>query len=123
MNFAFELQKLKREIQTHGKQYRYYRDDIDEDGEPTGEEQIVAESCGLFHIEKSYITRTKSDGTNTRVKGNPKILVLWEETNGLKCGDKIKINDKTYVITDINNIQEYNIVCDLSLEVILNGNN
>ena len=49
------------------------------------------------------------------------ILCLYEDAKFLKMDDFVKINSKTFKVTGIVNIQEWNIIADISLEVIDNG--
>ena len=122
MNFENELHKLQREIQTHGETYMFYRDKIDEDLEPTGETEQVAEVQGLFHVTKTYLSETTTDGARVRTKGEPMLLTICnDKTKSIVSGDFVKINGKSYKVNAKNNIQEYNLVYDISLEVILDG--
>lgn len=121
MNTAYELYRIKREIVVHGKQYEVYRNVTDQYGEITDRE-FVADINGIFHTEKGYITEQVSDGTNKRTKGNPKILTTFEDGKNIINGDYIKIGGLLYKVTDCNNIQNFDIAIDISLEVVLNGN-
>ena len=51
------------------------------------------------------------------------ILALWKECKTIQNGDFVVINGNTYKITDKNNIEEYNIIADISLEVVLSDRN
>lgn len=120
---AFELHKVLREIKIHGEQYIIYRDKLDEYGEPVkGEKEQVTEAIGLFHIVKGYITKNVKDGTTTHSKGYPRILVEHTDAENIMNGDYTIINEKKYIVVDKNDIQNYNIVSDISLEVVLDGN-
>ena len=120
-----ELHKVKKEICLHGKMYEFKRDILDEYKEPTGEKKVIT-TCGLFHITKNYIqfVTANSDGSNKiRSKGQPMMLVCYEDAKYLKSEDVVKINGRNYKINHVNNIQEMNIVVDISLELVLDGNN
>lgn len=121
MNLQNELHKLKREIQTHGSTYTFFRNKVDEDLEPTGETEQIAQCQGLFHVTKIYLAENVSEGTRVRSKGQPMILLLYSEGKAIQQGDKVLINGTTYKVNAKNNIQEYNIVYDVSLEVVLDG--
>lgn len=119
-----ELHKVKREICLHGKIYEFKRDILDEYKEPTGEKKVIT-TCGLFHITKDYVQfiTANSDGSNkVRSKGQPMMLVCYEDAKYLKSEDVVKINCKKYKVNHVNNIQEMNIVADISLELVLDGN-
>lgn len=118
-----ELNKVKREIKTHGRSYEVKGTILNNYGEDTDEQQSITEVQGLFHIEKGYITKSVSDGSKTHSKGQPKLMVAYDDSVLIKNGDMIQINENTYKIVEKNNIQEFNIVCDISMELMLNGNN
>lgn len=118
---SIELHKVEREICLHGGQYIFNRDVLDDYGEPTEETTKVATIRGLFHISKGYASRNVSDGTITRTKGSPMLLAKYNDTLEIRQGDYIHINEKKYVVNEINNIMELGIVSDISLEVVLDG--
>lgn len=117
-----ELHKIKIEINRHGSMYFVLRKELDEYKEDTGKTKTVDCVKGLFHVNKGYTSRMVDDGSNVRTKGQPMLLVAYDDLCCINIGDIVCINDKKYVINEINNVGEMNIVCDLSLEVILNGN-
>ena len=119
-----ELYKAVREIKIHGTAYSLFRDKTDKYGEPTKEEpEKVATIRGLFHVSKGYITENIQEGTRTHSKGQPMLLVAYAETENVQNGDYLEINQNKYKVVEKNNIQEYSIVADISLELVLNGRN
>ena len=104
-----ELNKVKREIKTHGRSYEVKRTILNNYGEDTDEQQSITESV--------------SDGSKTHSKGQPKLMVAYDDSVLIKNGDTIQINENIYKVIEKNNIQEFNIVCDISMELVLNGNN
>lgn len=118
-----ELNKVKREIKTHGRSYEVKRTILNKYGEDTDEQQSITEVQGLLHTEKGYITKSVSDGSKTHSKGQPKLMVAYDDSVLIKNGDTIQINENIYKVIEKNNIQEFNIVCDISMELVLNGNN
>lgn len=118
-----ELNKVKREIKTHGRSYAVKRIVLNKYGEDTDEQEEITEIQGLFHTEKGYITKSISDGSKTHSKGQPKLMVAYDDSVLIKNDDTIQINENTYKVIEKNNIQEFNIVCDISMELVLNGNN
>lgn len=118
-----EQKAVEREITRNGSTYTVNRNKVDKYGEPTQEVEEVATLRGLFHISKGFITKNNSDGSQTKTKGQPMILALWEECKTIQNGDFVVINGNTYKITDKNNIEEYNIIADISLEVVLSDRN
>lgn len=118
-----ELNKVKREIKTHGRSYEVKRTILNNYGEDTDEQQSITEVQGLFHTEKGYITKSVSDGSKTHSKGQPKLMVAYDDSVLIKNGDMIQINENVYKVIEKNNTQEFNIVCDISMELMLDGNN
>lgn len=118
-----EQKAVEREITRNGSTYTVRRNKMDKYGEPTQEVEEVTALRGLFHISKGFVTKSTSDGSQTKTKGQPMILALFEECETIQNGDFVIINGNTYKITDINNIEEYNIIADISLEVVLNDRN
>lgn len=119
-----ELHKVLREIQMHGTEYTFFRKKVDKYGEPTKEEpKQIANVKGLFHVSKGYITQNIQDGTKTHSKGQPMLMVAHENIGEIKTEDFLIINENTYKVVEKNNIQEYNIVTDISLELVLDGRN
>lgn len=117
-----EVTKLKHEILTHGESYSFVRDKLDEYQEPTGEQENVATISGLFHVSKGYLTRTVNDANVTHSKGQPMLMALYDDSSSLiKMNDIVTINGKRFKVTGKNNVGEYNIVLDLSLEMMLDG--
>ena len=119
-----ELHKVLREIQIHGTEYAFFRKKVDKYGEPTKEEpEQIANVKGLFHVSKGYITQNIQDGTKTHTKGQPMLMVAHENIGEIKTEDFFVINENKYKVVEKNNIQEYNIVTDISLELVLDGSN
>lgn len=118
-----EQKAVEREIVRNGSTYTVKRNKVDKYGEPTQEVEEVTTLRGLFHISKGFMTKNTSDGSQTKTKGQPMILALLEECKTIQNGDFVVINGNTYRITDKNNIEEYNIIADISLEVVLSDRN
>lgn len=117
-----ELNKVNREIKTHGNKYTFEKDVLDEYGEPTGETEVVCEVSGLFHISKGYVSKKFSDATVTHSKGQPMIMMQYSEGEQIEQGMFVEINGNRYNVTGTNNIEEYSIILDVSLEMVNNGN-
>lgn len=121
INTKFEAYKIKRELKRSGKSYKILRNKENQFGEPTEESKEVAKVLGLYHEQNSNIQVTTGDTTQVRTKKIPMILCLWDDTTSLLVGDYVVINGKTFKVTGVVNIQEWNIIGDISLEVVDNG--
>lgn len=127
VNTKFEAYKLKRELKRSGNQYEIKRYKRNVFNEPEGDAEIIGKLIGLYHEQSFYIQattgNTQNNTTRVRSKKMPMILCLYEDVASLnlKIDDEIKINTKIFKVVAVNNIQEWNIICDISLEVVDNG--
>lgn len=124
INKKFEAYKIKREIKRSGNEYEIYRHAKNEFGEPVSNEQYVGKISAIYHEENSNIQITTGDTTQVRTKKIPMLLCLYDEfiETEFEVGDFVLINSKKFKITGIVNIQEWNIIGDVSLEVFDDGN-
>lgn len=122
INTQFEAYKIKRELKRSGIDYEFKRSGVNDFGEPVGEPIVVGTIRGLYHEQNSSVQVTTGDTTQVRTKKIPMILCLYEDTASLvlQVGDELKINNKTLKVTGVVNIQEWNIIADISLEVVDN---
>lgn len=123
VNTKFEAYKIKRELKKSGIDYEFLRKEKNKFNELAGEEQSVGTLKGLYHEQNGYIQITTGETTQTRTKKTPMILCLCDDVNllNLQVNDIVKINNKIYKLTGIVNIQEWNIISDISLEVVDDG--
>lgn len=120
VNTKFEAYKLRRELKRVGKEYEFKRAALNDFNEPTENVIYTCALLGLYHEQNSSISIATGDTTRTRTKKVPMILCLYEDAKFLKVDDEVKINSKTFKVTGVVNIQEWNIIADISLEVIDN---
>ena len=123
INKEFEAYKIKRELKRSGIEYQFKRKRMNDFGEPTDEFEEVGKLKGLYHEENSNIQITTNDTTQVRTKKIPMILCLYEDAArlALVVGDTVTINAKTFKVTGAVNIQEWNLISDISLEVVDDG--
>lgn len=113
-----ELHKVVNEIKRHGDSYEFYRIQKNGYGEDIEPSLNVGSVDALFHVVKGHIIRNVSDGSNVRTKGNPYLLCSYDSVKAIKLaiGDYTIINDNKYIITELNNVEEFNMCYDISLE-------
>lgn len=123
MTTKFEVAKLKKELKTSGINYEFKRLKVNDFGEPIGDSEVVTTIKGLYHEQNSNVQITTGETTQIRTKKIPMILCLYDDAAlvALKVGDVVKINSKTFKVTGVVNIQEWNIIADISLEVVDDG--
>lgn len=121
VNTNFEAYKLKREIKRSGAKYEFFKIGKNSFGEETGLPEQVVMIAGLYHEQSQSIKITTGDTTQIRTKKIPMIMCLYEDTASFSVNEasdySVIINGKVFKITGITNIQEWNIICDISLEV------
>lgn len=121
INTKFEIYKLQRELKRNGISCVFKRYTKNEFGEPDHvHDNIVCEIKCLYHEQNSNIQITTGETTQVRTKKIPMLLCLYENTSLLKPGDFVILNEKKYKVTGIVNIQEWNLIGDISLEVVDN---
>lgn len=123
INTKFEAYKIRREIKKSGKRFDIKRKETNDFGEPIGDIKFVGSFKGLYHEQNSNISITTGETTQTRNKKIPSILCLFDDLKYLNVdvGDYIEYNSKMFIITGMVNVQEWNIISDISLEVVDDG--
>lgn len=118
LNPTFLENKVKRQIKYNGQKFVFKRYKFDKYHQQTDEEEEEFEIEGIFHTTNSYVNVTVEDGAKTVSKPQPMILTLFSQAEQLQKNDKVVINEETYIINDITNVNAFNIACDISLEVM-----
>lgn len=121
INTKFEAYKLRRELKRGGTDYEFKRAKLNAFKEPTKELELAGRLRGLYHEQSSHVSVTMGETTQTRTKKVPMILCLYDDAKSLKLGDVVKMNSKELKVTGVTNIQEWNIIADISLEVVDDG--
>ena len=120
INKQFEVYKIKRELKRSGIEYELKRPEKNEFKEPTGVLVSVGKFLGLYHEQNGYVKLTAKDASQIRSKKVPMILCLYEDiaSFSIEVEDVVIINKKTFKVTGVVNIQEWNLIADISLEAI-----
>lgn len=124
VNKKFEVYKLSRELKRSGVEYEFKRAKKNDFGEPEDdEEDDVGIIKGIYHEQNGHVQVTVGDTTQVRTKKVPNILCLYEDIAPLKLqtGDRVSFGGKVYEVTGVVDIQNWNIIADISLEVVDNG--
>ena len=115
----FQPHKVKRMIDTLGVMYQFNRDRLNKYKEPTGEQELIAELKGVLHSTASYVTKTATDGSTITAKQSPQILTNDPKAKLLHIDDKVVIDNCTYKVTGVLDINMLGLAFDISLEVVL----
>lgn len=123
INKEFEAYKLKKQIKKCGENFLFFRLGENDFGEPNQTPSEVGSISGLYHEKNEHISVMTGDTTSYRTEKVPSILCLYDDVKslGLKKDDYIILNGKKNQVTGIVNIQEWNIISDISLEVVDDG--
>lgn len=115
----FQPHKVKRMIDTLGVMYQFNRDRLNKYKESTGEQELVAELKGVMHSTASYVTKTATDGSTITAKQSPQIFTNDPKAKLLHIDDKVIIDNCTYKVTGVLDINMLGLAFDISLEVVL----
>ena len=115
----FLKNKIQRQLNCKGLDYSFKRNKLDKYKQPTDEVIDVVVLKGIYHESNSYITKNVSEAAITQSKKKPMILTLFENVGDLKTDDFVLINDVKYKVTGLLDIQNYGVVCDISLEEVM----
>ena len=114
---SFQLNKVRRLINTQGKLFTFKRPGTSEFGEPNGQTESV-NIRGVYHETTSFLSKSATEATTIRQKPSPMILCLWEDAQKILHTDELTFNGKSYKVGEVKNISEANIVGDISLEEV-----
>lgn len=134
INNRFVLYQVKREIKRNPTKMKFYRRELNEFGEPDGEPKFLCEYTGLYHehnphmLDSYKILTGQTLGTYTGDKF-PQIMVPYEDfwikdgdkTIGVQKGDEVNWNGRLLRVTGISNVQEWNLLYDISFEEVDDG--
>lgn len=113
---ATSLNTVRRQIQWRGRCITVKRPKLNEYKEATDEFEDFTIKGFFFISSSEHKNLVNADGSTLPSKNAPYILALFEDCNRIESEDLIVVNDKRYVVTDIENIQEQNLIGLMSLE-------
>lgn len=119
VNSTFEAYKLKRELKRIGQVYTFFRKRKNDYNEETDELEEKLCIKAIYHEQNGFVQIMSGDTTRTKTKKSPMLLCLYEDAKCLKTDDIVKINNHKFKVVEVVNIQEWNIICDISLEQII----
>ena len=113
----FLQNRVSRIVKFRGKHYTFTRVEKDKYHKETGNSSSI-ELDGVFHEGVVYKSQSGSDAGMISAKPTPMIMCLWDVGKVIQEGDKVVINEKNYHVTEIEDIQNYSVACEISLEVV-----
>lgn len=108
--------KVKRAIARLGREFTFKVMGVDEYKQPKETEETVTFN-GLYHELNSFVSLQNKDAASVQRKKSPMILALSKDIKSLKQGDVTEINGVIYRVNGILDIQNYGVVCDISLDM------
>lgn len=115
---AFQLNKVRRAIRTMGVSLTFETPQLNEFGEPSGGSSRT-EVSGIFHESVFYVSKNTSEASTTSKKTPPMFLCLWEDCEGITPRlSETRINGKLYKVNGVTNLDQSNLIADISLEEV-----
>lgn len=118
LNKTFLKNKIERQIKINGQEFTFTRFKEDEFHQISDTSLIEIVLDGVFHTSNSYVNQLTSDGSKTFTKPQAMILTLYEQGNMIKTNDMVIISDNKYKVVRINNINNFDVAVDISLELM-----
>ena len=116
------LHRVEQQIAWRGQLFSVLRPKLNEFNEKSDELEKALEIKGIFHNgSANHITVVIADSGQVQEKNTPYILTTYFNGSQVKKDNRVIINGVPYKVTGVNNINEYSIISDISLEVILDG--
>ena len=124
INKKFEAYKISRELKRSGASFVFYRKGLNRFKEKSEEKKEIVTLRGLYHEIKSYIKVESQEGFRARTEKSPMILCLYDSDSlKLQIDDILILSGIEYKVTGLSNISNWNILVDISLEVVDDGTN
>jgi len=118
LNKTFLKNKIDRQIKINGQEFTFVRYSEDEFHQVSDTETTTITLDGIFHTSNTYVNQNTADGAKYFSKPTPMILTLYEQGNAIKTNDMVTIENNKYKVIRINNINEFNVAVDISLELM-----
>lgn len=119
-NKSVALHRLLQSIAWQGSVYSFYRMGKNIYGEKAEDPEKIADVNGIYH--NGSATHVKLDASDAGLvwdKNTPYILTSWGNSEKLQLEDLVTIDETTFKLTGKTNIGGYSIICELSLEKVL----
>jgi hypothetical protein len=115
-----EAYKLKRMIELHGQEVEVHSPaQHNEFNEPIYSLQEALTIKGIYHEVQGFVVATGDTGATVKTKPDAMFLCPYEEGISLTSEDRVTLGGNTYKVVNSRDIENYHLVCDLSLELVL----
>lgn len=119
----FFRNKIKRQVDWNGQKMIFKRYVKNKYNELTDDVELEIEITGVFHEGGGYggmlnIELYERDGSRSISKMKPMILCMYEEAKDIIIDDVVQIGNNKYRVVEKNDIKNFNVAFEISLEVI-----
>lgn len=112
--YQFLRGKIQRQIEWNGIELTFTR--MEEDKYHRADHKVSNSVKGVYHQATSYQQKHSNEASVTSTKPKPMFLCLYEDGKSVKKGDSVQVNEKSYFVSGIENVQELNVALEISLE-------
>lgn len=122
MGIAFQKNKVNRLLQQNGTDFVFKRKKKNLYNEPIdGEYEQELSMRGFFHATGTYASRVKDEGSTIKSLPNYSVLTMYEDGVQVIQDDEVEYEGKKYKVINSENVNSLNVCCDISLELIQDG--
>lgn len=117
----YTLHRIAKQIEWNGLEYTFVRPKKNDFGEPINEGEKQFTLKGIFHNitgTVSFVDISSQDAGQTRTKDRPCILALYKDSRELAIGDYLFIGNISYTLSEVVNISNFNVCCEINLEEV-----
>jgi hypothetical protein len=117
----FLRNKIKHQIALNGYGIVFIRYALDNYKQVSDEIELSYSIYGLYHTTDSYNKRTGTEDATRHAKQQPRILCLIDDAEQIKLNDVTFINGVKYYVVGKEDINNFGVACDISLEAVQDG--
>ncbi len=120
---SFLRNKIKRQINWNGQNFKFVRFKKNQYRELTEEVEREFYFKGVFHEGGGYggmlnFELYERDGARTLSRLKPMILCLYEDGRELIIDDQVRIGDEDFKVVEINDVKNLGVAIEISMEVM-----
>lgn len=116
--------RIQLAIAWYGSDYAFYRDELNQYQEPTGENNLIQTVTGVYHsTDRSFIELINTEGASIKSKINRGILCSKDNDLAIQQGDYTQIQNVLYYVTAIEPVLYSDRVVgyEISIEELIEG--
>lgn len=114
----FLKNKITRLLNCNGVEFEFKIITENEYHEKIESDELI-KIIGIYHETTMFKTQMVTDGNVTRSENSPMILCLFEDAEKINVGSILNYADKIYTVVSVENVQNYNIACEIHLDEVV----